>query len=104
MARKIIFNGNSRVIKRLCERVNDDSLEKIVITLQETVFNLISDIYGAVVWITETNDELVTDEGDYLMFITGEGNISNRLSALEALDYLTYNEDVPELGGESSGE
>ncbi len=99
--RKIYYNGNSKVIKRLCERANDETLEKMLISLQQTVYNIISDLYGAVLWITDTNDSLVDEEDNSLMFISGGGNISDRLAALEALDFLTYSEDE---GGELSGE
>ena len=91
--KKIYYDGNSKVIQRLCERVNDDSLERVVIALQETVLNLIAEIYGAVEWIDSENDNMVTHDGDVIMFFTGQGNINDRLSALEAVDYLTYSEE-----------
>ena len=90
MARKINYHGNSKVIKRLCERVNDDSLEKIVIRLQETIYNLVADIYGAQIWFDGADDIIIDDTGEELMFITGDGNINDRLAALEALDILVY--------------
>ena len=90
--RKIQYNGNSKVIKRLCEWASDDSLEARVDYLQETLNDLIARVYGQVKWATDTADVLITHEGDEIVFVTGGTNLEERVATLEDMDYLTYYE------------